>query len=138
MLELHKAQDNYMVSECYSRHLGEVGGEKAHHLLHTGYRSRKRINDSDIDLLSGTDEEKLDVNICVGTSCMVRGSQQLLRQLIEYIEERGLQSAVDITATFCFEHCDRGPTVAIGDKVIEKCTFEKACLALDKAIKVKA
>ncbi|MCE5323251.1 [FeFe] hydrogenase, group A [bacterium] len=134
MLEFHKSQENYMVTECYSNCLGKVGGKKAHNLLHTGYRSRKRIADSDLDLLSGTDKEKLPISVCSGTSCMVRGSQQLLRQLIEVIEERGLQNAVDVKATFCFEACDRGPTISVGDTVIHKCTIEKAVKALDKEL----
>jgi NADH-quinone oxidoreductase subunit G len=40
MFQLHKSQDNVMVSECYQNHLGEVGGHKAHHLLHTKYKKR--------------------------------------------------------------------------------------------------
>jgi NADH-quinone oxidoreductase subunit G len=40
MFQLHKSQDNVMVSECYQKHLGEVGGHKAHHLLHTKYKKR--------------------------------------------------------------------------------------------------
>lgn len=134
MLEFHKSQENHMVSECYKESLGEVGGDKAHKLLHTKYSSRKRIADSDIDLLSGRNEEKLEVKVCVGTSCMVRGSQELLHGLIGYIEDKGLQNAVDVKATFCFEACDRGPTISIGDTVIHKCTLEKACKALDEEL----
>jgi NADH-quinone oxidoreductase subunit G len=39
-LDLHKSQENHFVTECYQRHLGEVGGKKAHHLLHTCYTAR--------------------------------------------------------------------------------------------------
>ena len=134
MLEFHKSQENHMVAECYAKHLGDVGGEKAHHLLHTGYRSRKRIRETELDLLNGANAKKLKVDVCVGTSCMVRGSQQLLHQLIRYLEEHGLQNDIDIKATFCFERCGRGPTISVGDTVIEKCTFEKACKALDKEL----
>ncbi|MHB0999556.1 MAG: [FeFe] hydrogenase, group A [Armatimonadota bacterium] len=139
MLEFHKSQDNHMVSECYAKNLGEVGGEKAHHLLHTDYHSRRRITDSDLDLVNGTDANKLEVSVCVGTSCMVRGSQHLLHDIMSYIEEHGLQTAVDVRATFCFERCGRGPTITVGDTVIEKCTFEKAAKTLDKELdKMKA
>jgi len=134
MLEFHKSQDNHMVSECYAKHLGDVGGKKAHHLLHTNYRSRRRIADADIDIMNGGPEQKVEVNVCVGTSCMIRGSQQILRELIEHIEERGLQTSVDVKATFCFERCSKGPTVAIGDTIIEKCTFDRACSVLDKEL----
>jgi len=39
-LDLHKSQENHFVADCYQRHLGEIGGEKAHHLLHTHYTAR--------------------------------------------------------------------------------------------------
>ncbi|NLC55388.1 MAG: 2Fe-2S iron-sulfur cluster binding domain-containing protein [Armatimonadetes bacterium] len=134
MLEFHKSQDNYVVNECYQQHLGEVGGEKAHRLLHTHYSSRRRITDEEISLVNGSNGAPLAVNVCIGTSCMVRGSQRLLQALVEHIEERGLVDAVDVKATFCFERCDRGPTVAIGDTVIERCTVQKAFEALEQAL----
>jgi NADH-quinone oxidoreductase subunit G len=58
--------------------------------------------------------------------------------MIDLIEERGLQNAVDVKATFCFEQCDRGPTLSINGNVMEKCTFDKACKVLEKELnKVK-
>jgi NADH-quinone oxidoreductase subunit G len=133
-LQLHKSQDNHYVTECYKCHLGEVGGEKAHHLLHTEYQSRRRIEDEDLDLVTGTGEKKLTISVCVGTSCYVRGSQDLLHALLNHIDERHLQNAVDVKATFCFERCNKGPTVAIGDTILEKCTFEKACSVLKEKL----
>lgn len=41
MLQLHKSQDNRYVEELYEKRLGEIGGEKAHHLLHTSYQDKK-------------------------------------------------------------------------------------------------
>ncbi len=133
-LQLHKSQDNHYVQECYSCNLGSIGGEKAHKLLHTKYQSRRRITDEDIDLVNGKNENKIQVNVCVGTSCYVRGAQNLLHALIRYIEERNLQNAVDVKATFCFERCNKGPTVSVGDVIIEKCTFEKACDVLNQQL----
>ena len=107
---------------------------RRHHLLHTKYHSRRRISDEDLDLVSGTAESKLVVSVCVGTSCYVRGSQNLLHGLIRHVEEQNLQNVVDIKATFCFERCNKGPNVAIGDVVLEKCTFEKACEVLGQKL----
>ena len=51
MLQLHKSQDNVFITECYAKFLGEIGGEKAHHLLHTSYQSRRRIADESLPLM---------------------------------------------------------------------------------------
>ncbi|MCE9615898.1 MAG: [FeFe] hydrogenase, group A [Lentisphaerae bacterium] len=40
-LDLHKSQDNHYVRESYRRHLGDIGGPRAHQVLHTHYASRR-------------------------------------------------------------------------------------------------
>ena len=70
--------------------------------------------------------------MCVGTSCYVRGSQKLLEQILSFVKENGLDDSVDVRATFCFEQCDRGPTVRIGRMVLNKCTFEQVRFELQK------
>lgn len=39
-LDLHKPQENHFVNDLYQRHLGDIGGHRAHHLLHTCYTPR--------------------------------------------------------------------------------------------------
>ena len=123
--QLRRSSDNPFIDTCYRSVLGgEPGSEAAHELLHTSYRSRKRIADAQIPLVRGTGEEKTTVRVCVGTSCFLRGSQNLLTTLIHRIEEEGLEELVDVSATFCSEHCDRGPTVHVNDETIFKADIE--------------
>lgn len=142
MMQLHKSQDNHVIRELYDLHLGEVGGHEAHHLLHTTYHSRRRIQGETLSVLNGNgcggcaghdpqrpdrDESgRLVVSVCVGTSCFLRGSQTLLRSLVDTIEARGLNDRVSVEATFCFERCDRGPTVHVGRQTLEHCTLDRA------------
>jgi NADH-quinone oxidoreductase subunit G len=128
--QLHKSQDNHIVTRCYEQCIGEVGGEKAHHLLHRHYESRRRIHGLPLPVLGGPNDGKLAIQVCVGTNCHVRGSQKLLQHVLRYVNEHNLQDAVDVQATFCFEQCDRGPTVTIGDVPINRCTPEQAIAAL--------
>lgn len=130
MLQLHKSQENHMVTECYKQHLGQPGGETSHHLLHTGYKSQKRIHGESLAILGQRPQDhRLNVSVCVGTSCFVRGAQQLLTSLVEQIQARNLLNEVRVEATFCYENCDRGPTVRIGETVISHCTL---ALAMDE------
>jgi NADH-quinone oxidoreductase subunit G len=124
-LELHKSQENPFVTEAYRTTLGEVGGHKAHELLHTHYHSRRRLQ-TDLDLGNGKAEQRIPVKVCVGTSCFLKGSQTLLKSLLEDVEKQGLGDMVDIKASFCFEKCDRGPSVEVGGEALEHCTFERA------------
>lgn len=129
MLQLHKSQENHFVQELYKNHLGEPNSEAAHHLLHTDYQSRRRMEDVEL-CLGHCPEAKLGVSVCVGTSCYVKGSQKLLNELTRHIEQQGLDSVINVSATFCTESCDQGPTVRIGDQTIHQCTLEKALQVL--------
>jgi len=135
MMQLHKSQDNHLLAECYAEHLdNQPGGHTAHRLLHTDYHSRKRIQGPILTVLDPGASQKLVVSVCVGTSCFVRGSQALLRSLVQYIEGRGLDEQVEVRATFCFERCDRGPTIQVGDRVVEHCTLEIATQLIEEQL----
>ncbi|EFL52165.1 hydrogenase, Fe-only [Solidesulfovibrio fructosivorans JJ]] len=129
--QLHKAQDNVFVNQCYAKFLGDVGGHKAHELLHTGYQSRRRIADETLVILDGAGEPRLRVQVCLGTSCHLRGAQDILTGLLGHIAEQGLTNAVDVRASFCHEKCADGPTVQINGDVMTHCTLESVIAALD-------
>jgi NADH-quinone oxidoreductase subunit G len=142
-LQLHKSQDNPYIKELYKLTLGEIGGPKAHKLLHTHYHGRKRITDQQITIRN-TDHPKIEVCVCIGTNCFVKGSQELLRQMMQYVTENkledivgfeGQEDMVDVKATFCFERCDRGPVLRVNQKVLENADFSKAKVLLDQEIK---
>jgi len=132
MLELHKSQENPYVNELYSNMLGDVGGHKAHELLHTSYKNRKRISDDGMALSDASGEASLEINVCFGTGCFLKGSQKLLHDILEYIRKNDLNDVVNVSASFCFERCDRGPTIRIGEEVIERCTPQMAMETIDR------
>ncbi len=132
MLELHKSQENPYVKELYSNVLGDVGSHKAHELLHTSYKNRKRISDDGMALSDVNGEASLEVNVCFGTGCFLKGSQKLLHDVLEHIRENDLNDLVNVSASFCFERCDRGPTIKVGDEVIERCTPQMVKEIIDR------
>ncbi len=145
MLQLHKPQDNPYVHELYKNTLGEVGGHKAHELLHTHYHSRRRIVEDNISL-GNNDNRKIEVKVCVGTNCFVNGSQDILKKLMSYVAENnlenevdfiGIDNHVDVSATFCMEKCDKAPNVKVGSVNIEKASYDKVLEILEKQLNEK-
>ena len=136
-LQLHKSQDNPYIQELYNSLLIEPGSSKAHKLLHTSYRNRKRILEAELSFVSGNDSQKLEIKVCVGTNCYVKNSPKLISKLLKYVQEKGLSSAVDVSATFCMEKCGEGPNVLIGGEHIPQCTFDKAIGVLNKKLKAE-
>lgn len=133
MIELHKSQENPMIAECYNKVLGEPGSPTAHGLLHTHYSSRKRIENADFTLMPGA-PERVQVSVCVGTNCYLRGSQDILRSLVHHVDANGLRSSVEVKATFCFENCGKAPNVAVGERLIEAATADKVIEAVDRVL----
>jgi NADH-quinone oxidoreductase subunit G len=134
-LQLHKPQENHLVAHCYQTCLGDVGGHRAHELLHTTHQNRRRINSRGLTVLGqDNNSDKLKVTVCLGTGCFLRGSHSLLNALTERIQQHGLKDRVQVSATFCFEACDRGPNVRMGETSLFRCTLDSAWDAILKEL----
>ncbi|KAF0182827.1 MAG: NADH-quinone oxidoreductase subunit G [Nitrospirae bacterium] len=134
MMPLHKSQENIFVADCYAKFLGDVGGDKAHHLLHTHYQSRRRLPDEGIAFFSGNGGQRLKVDVCLGTNCFIKGAQDVLNGLLGHAEEHKYENMVDIRASFCFEQCEEGPTVKIGAVTLNHATVDTAVQALSREL----
>jgi NADH-quinone oxidoreductase subunit G len=133
-LQLHKSQDNVIITECYAKNLGEVGGEKAHHLFHTHFQSRRRIDGESLPLMESQADDKIKVSVCLGTNCYLKGSQEVLNTVLRHAEETGIEHRLDVRAGFCFEKCEHGPNAKIDGVLVSHCTPEKAVQALQGKI----
>ncbi len=133
-LQCHSSDCNPQLQECYNNCLQHAGSKKAHELLHTHYRSRKRIEGSEISLSATNDQKPVELQVCVGTSCFLRGSQHILQQVMTEYKKAGLADRLDIKATFCHERCNRGPVVRVDGDIIEKCTYDKLRQYLDQKL----
>ncbi len=123
MMSIHRSQDNPYMKELYETFLKEPNSDKAHELLHTHYQSRKRIEDEEIQFFDASDESRCKVKVCVGTSCFLRGAQEILGHTLKTVADNGWNRYFEVAATFCTENCDKGPTITIGDQVVHKATI---------------
>lgn len=58
------------------------------------------------------------IRICVGSSCHLKGSQEIVDLLRDEIEQRRLEGEIVLSGSFCFGTCNRvGVTVAVNDDV---------------------
>ena len=59
---------------------------------------------------------KLRVTVCIGSSCHLKGSRQVVEELRNIIEDNCLEEKVEIAGTFCLGQCQKGVCVTIGDE----------------------
>ena len=57
------------------------------------------------------------VQICVGSACHIKGSQEVVEKFQAYVERYGMEDEVVLTGSFCTGKCNRdGVTVTINDE----------------------
>lgn len=59
----------------------------------------------------------LTIVICVGSSCHVRGSDEVAAAFEAIIEREQLADRVELIGAFCMDHCSMGVSVRVGDTV---------------------
>ena len=70
--------------------------------------------------------EKLEVKVCVGSSCHIKGGSKTLRVFENLIEAQKLENLVDLKADLCLNNCLEAPNVVVGGDVFGGVTPEKA------------
>jgi len=70
------------------------------------------------DDVSRTASTVLDVGVCIGTNCYIKGSWRLLEGLAAELKRRGLLERCRVKARFCTGQCQDGPNITIGRRII--------------------
>lgn len=55
----------------------------------------------------------MKVVICIGSSCHLKGSRQIVEQLQFLVKENGLEDKVELGGTFCMGNCVNGVNVTV-------------------------
>ena len=58
----------------------------------------------------------MKVTVCIGSSCHIKGSRQIVEQLQYLIKEHALGDKVELGGTFCMGKCQQGVCVTVDDK----------------------
>ena len=58
----------------------------------------------------------MKVTICIGSSCHLKGSRQVVEGLQALVAEHGLDEKVELCGTFCLGECQKGVCVTVDDE----------------------
>lgn len=58
----------------------------------------------------------MKVTVCIGSSCHIKGSRQVVEYLQNRISENGLDDKVKLSGTFCMGKCQQGVCVTVDDE----------------------
>lgn len=59
----------------------------------------------------------MKITVCIGSSCHIKGSRQVVEQLQDIIAEKNLGDKLELGGTFCLGQCQKGVCVMINEEV---------------------
>ena len=66
------------------------------------------------------------VTVCVGSSCHIKGSRDVIMRFNELLREYDLANEVELKGSFCMERCGEGVNWQINDEPITSSDVEDA------------
>ena len=58
----------------------------------------------------------MKISICVGSSCHLKGSYDVIQKLEELIKNYNLEDKITLQASFCLGKCSEGVTAKVDDE----------------------
>lgn len=55
----------------------------------------------------------MKITVCIGSSCHLKGSRQVVEQLQKLINDNNLKDKIELSGTFCMGNCKNGVCVRV-------------------------
>ena len=78
----------------------------------------------------------LEIEVCIGSACYVKGSNQVVADLHQMIKEEGWEGKINLKGCFCMKACQNktGLGIRINGEMIKDVTMQNAKESLKTAI----
>ena len=75
---------------------------------------------------------RIEMQICLGSSCFSRGNKDVVMFIKEYLKKNHLDDKVNFRGARCMGHCSNGPSLNINGVTMEGVTISKIESILEK------
>ncbi len=66
----------------------------------------------------------MTVCVCVGSSCHLKGSYNIIQLMKQHLDQYGLNDQVTLSAAFCLGRCEHGVSIKVDDEIVTGLTPE--------------
>lgn len=77
---------------------------------------------------------KIEVTICLGSSCFSRKKRDIVSALQDYIDQKKLYDRINLKGGHCLGKCSLGPIMLVNEQVYTKLTPSKAISIVEEYI----
>ncbi len=60
----------------------------------------------------------MNISICIGSACHIKGSYEVIKIFKEYIDENDLNEFITLKSSFCLGKCSSAVSVKIDEEII--------------------
>ena len=78
------------------------------------------------------------ITVCVGSSCHVRGSHEIIQRYLQLIDEHHLKDRVTLKGSFCMDRCKEGVNMEIDGEPLSAQTLAEAEKIFQEKVLAKA
>ncbi len=77
----------------------------------------------------------MKITVCIGSSCHLKGSRQVVSELQQLVTQNNLEEDIELSGVFCMGTCQEGVCVTVDDEKFSltpettKAFFEKEVLS---------
>jgi NADH:ubiquinone oxidoreductase subunit E len=76
--------------------------------------------------------QRIEMQICLGSSCFSRGNRDVVIFIREYLRKNHLEDRIVFKGARCMNLCSNGPNLKINERIIEGVTLAKIEGILEK------
>jgi len=76
--------------------------------------------------------QKIEMHICMGSSCFSRGNRDVVNYIRDYLKRNHLEDRIVFKGARCMNLCSNGPNLKINNRIIEGVTLSKIDAILEK------
>lgn len=66
----------------------------------------------------------MEIKVCVGSSCHLKGSYDVIKKLKSLIEEKNMEDKIELKASFCLGNCSNGVSMMIDNELVSNVSPE--------------
>ena len=60
----------------------------------------------------------MKITICIGSSCHLKGSRQIVEELQRLVAEKGLKDKIELAGKFCMGNCQNGVSLKADEVLV--------------------
>lgn len=82
----------------------------------------------------GLMNDRVEIVICMGSSCFSRGNQHLLCDIRDWVEQQPWHERITLRGSRCEGACMQGPNVRINGRILHSATLDKVQTGVIEAL----